>query len=104
MIHANLAVTLRLRPITRQSSPNHVLTHTTTRAYAPANLPFNGKPETGSIPGHQYYKISDMRIELTCSARKGRCFTIKLIRWSVLPTVLPLFPPNGLNSISIVTI
>ena len=33
MIHAKLAVTLRLRPITRQSSPNHVLTHTTTRAY-----------------------------------------------------------------------
>ncbi len=50
MIHANLAVTLRLRPITHQSSPNHVLTHTTTRAYAPANPPFKGKPETGSIP------------------------------------------------------
>lgn len=53
MIHANLAVTLRLRPITRQSSPNHVFTHTTTRAYAPANPPFNGKSETGSIPGNR---------------------------------------------------
>ena len=38
MLHANLAVKLRLRPITRQSSQNPVLTHTTTRAYAHANL------------------------------------------------------------------
>ena len=54
MIHAKLAVTLRLRPITRQSSPNHVLTHTTTRACVHANLAFNTNPETGSIPGYRY--------------------------------------------------
>ena len=53
MIHANLACYTTHAPITRQSSPNHVLTHTTTRAYAPANPPFNGKSETGSIPGNQ---------------------------------------------------
>jgi len=38
---------------TRQSSPNPFLAQTTTRAYAPANLPFNGKPETGDVPGYR---------------------------------------------------
>ena len=54
MIDAKLAVTLRLRLSSRQSSPNPFLDLSTTRAYAPANLPpFNGKPETGGVPGYR---------------------------------------------------
>jgi len=53
MIPANLAVTLRPRLYTRQSSQNPFLDLTTIRAYAPANQPFNGKPETGDVPGYR---------------------------------------------------
>ena len=39
MIHANLAVTLRPRPIYTPIYPKTKNSPTTTRAYAPANLP-----------------------------------------------------------------
>ena len=53
MIHANLAVTLRLRPIYTPIWPKPKINETTTRAYAPANHPFKGKPETGDVPGYR---------------------------------------------------